>query len=37
MTTTIYSATTLGVDAYNVRVEVDLSLGMLTIFYCGTS
>jgi len=29
MNTTICSATTLGIDAYNVSVEVDLSFGML--------
>lgn len=35
MNTTIYSATTVGVDAYNVHVEVDLSLGMLNFFIVG--
>jgi magnesium chelatase family protein len=33
--TTIYSATTLGIDAYTVQVEVDLSLGMLQFFIVG--
>lgn len=35
MNTTIYSATTLGIDAYNVHVEVDLSFGMLQFFIVG--
>lgn len=35
MNTTIYSATTVGVDAYKVHVEVDLSLGMLQFFIVG--
>lgn len=35
MNTTIYSATTIGVDAYTVHVEVDLSLGMLQFFIVG--
>ncbi|HVX00332.1 MAG TPA: magnesium chelatase domain-containing protein, partial [Candidatus Babeliaceae bacterium] len=35
MHTKIYSATTLGVDAYSVEVEVDLSLGLLQFFIVG--
>lgn len=35
MNTTIHSATTLGVDAYNVHVEVDLSFGMIQFFIVG--
>ena len=35
MNTTIHSATTLGVDAYNVHVEVDLSFGLLQFFIVG--
>jgi magnesium chelatase family protein len=35
MNTTIYSATTVGVDAYTVHVEVDLSFGMIQFFIVG--
>lgn len=35
MHTKIFSATTVGVDAYPVQVEVDLSLGMLQFFIVG--
>lgn len=35
MNTTIYSATTIGIDAYTVQVEVDLSMGMLQFFIVG--
>lgn len=35
MHTTIFSATTIGVDAHTVRVEVDLSFGMLQFFIVG--
>ena len=35
MTTTIISATTIGIDAYLVDVEVDLSLGMLQFLIVG--
>ncbi len=35
MHATIYSATTLGVDAYNVHIEVDLSFGMMQFFIVG--
>jgi magnesium chelatase family protein len=35
MNSTIHSATTIGVDAYNVHVEVDLSYGMLQFFIVG--
>jgi magnesium chelatase family protein len=35
MHTKIYSATTLGVDAYPVEVEVDLSFGLLQFFIVG--
>lgn len=35
MHTNIFSATTIGVDAYTVEVEVDLSLGMMNFFIVG--
>ncbi len=35
MHTKIFSATTIGVDAYCVEVEVDLSLGLLNFFIVG--
>jgi len=35
MHTIIYSATTIGVSAYTVQVEVDLSFGMLQFFIVG--
>src|SRR3990167_97664 len=35
MNTKIFSATTIGVDAFLVEVEVDLSLGMLQFFIVG--
>lgn len=35
MHATIYSATTLGVDAYSVHIEVDLSFGMIQFFIVG--
>ena len=35
MHTKIFSATTIGVDAYTVEVEVDLSLGMMNFFIVG--
>lgn len=34
-TTKIFSATTIGVDAHCVDVEVDLSLGLLNFFIVG--
>jgi magnesium chelatase family protein len=35
MNTTIYSATTIGIDAHLVEVEVDLSFGMLNFYIVG--
>ena len=35
MQTKIFSATTIGVEAYSVEVEVDLSLGMINFFIVG--
>lgn len=35
MHTKIFSATTIGVDAYTVEVEVDLSLGIMNFFIVG--
>ncbi|MBT3455463.1 YifB family Mg chelatase-like AAA ATPase [bacterium] len=35
MHTKIYSATTIGVNAYKVRVEVDLSVGIMEFFIVG--
>ena len=34
MHTKIFSATTIGVDAHLVQVEVDLSFGMIQVSYC---